>query len=81
LNLGATSARAQELMTHSINVGIGADQQVEITHNLGTKSVMYQVFDSTDEAVEVPSIRYENKLKLFFGTTEDAATYTVVIAN
>jgi len=81
VNLGATSTRAQELMTHSINVGIGEDQEVEITHNLGTKSVMYQVFDSSDNAVEVPSIRYENKIKLFFGTTEDAAAYTVVIAN
>ena len=64
-----------------ITVGVGADQEVEITHDLGTKSVMYQVFDSNDEAVEVPSIRYENKIKLFFGTTVAAATYTVVIAN
>lgn len=78
-NLGKTVV--QELITETINVGIGADQEVEVTHNLGTKSVMYQVFDSNDEAVEVPSIRYENKIKLFFGTTEAAATYTVIIAN
>ena len=79
INLGRTVV--QELITEIINVGIGADQEVEVTHNLGTKSVMYQVFDSNDEAVEVPSIRYENKIKLFFGTTEAAATYTVIIAN
>ena len=78
-NLGKTVV--QELITEVITVGVGADQEVEITHDLGTKSVMYQVFDSSDEAVEVPSIRYENKIKLFFGTTEAAATYTVVIAN
>lgn len=78
-NLGRTVV--QELITETVNVGIGADQEVEITHNLGTKSVMYQVFDSSDEAVEVPSIRYENKIKLFFGTTDAAATYTVVLAN
>ena len=78
-NLGKTVV--QELITEVITVGVGADQEVEITHDLGTKSVMYQVFDSNDEAVEVPSIRYENKIKLFFGTTEAAATYTVVIAN
>ena len=78
-NLGKTVV--QELITEGITVGVGADQSFEITHNLGTKSVMYQVFDSNDEAVEVPSIRYENKIKLFFGTTEAAATYTVVIAN
>ena len=78
-NLGKTVV--QELITEVITVGVGADQEVEITHDLGTKSVMYQVFDSNDEAVEVPSIRYENKIKLFFGTTDAAATYTVVIAN
>ena len=78
-NLGRTVV--QELITETVNVGIGADQEVEITHNLGTKSIMYQVFDSSDEAVEVPSIRYENKIKLFFGTTDAAATYTVVLAN
>lgn len=78
-NLGKTVV--QELITEVITVGVGADQEVEVTHDLGTKSVMYQVFDSNDEAVEVPSIRYENKIKLFFGTTEAAATYTVVIAN
>ena len=72
-NLGRTVV--QELITETVNVGIGADQEVEITHNLGTKSIMYQVFDSSDEAVEVPSIR------LFFGTTDAAATYTVVLAN
>jgi len=81
VNLGATSTRAQELMTHSISIGAGTDVTHEITHNLGTKSVMYQVFDSNDEAVDVPSIRYENKIKLFFGDPDDAATYTVVIAN
>ena len=81
VNLGAASTRAQELMTHSINVGAGAEQSVEITHNLGTKNIMYQVFNSDDEAVEVPAIRYENKIKLYFGDTSGAATYTVVIAN
>ena len=60
-NLGKTVV--QELITEVITVGVGADQEVEITHDLGTKSVMYQVFDSSDEAVEVPSIRYENKIK------------------
>ena len=80
-NLGAASVRAQELMTHSISIGAGTDVTHEITHNLGTKSVMYQVFDSSDETVDIPAIRYENKIKLFFGDPADAATYTVVIAN
>lgn len=80
INLGARSDRAQELITHSLTVPVG-DGEVEITHNLATKSVMYQVFDSDDEAVEVPTIRELNKIKFFFGTTDTEATYTVVLAN
>ena len=80
VNLGARSDRAQELITHSLTVPVG-NGEVEITHNLNTKSIMYQVFDSSDNAVEVPSIRELNKIKFFFGTTEAEATYTVVLAN
>ena len=80
INLGRSSDKAQEIITHSVTIPVG-DGEKELTHNLNTKSVMYQVFDSNDEAVEVPSIRYENKIKLFFGTVETEATYTVVLAN
>ena len=80
INLGRSSDRAQELITHSLTVPVG-DGEVEITHNLARKSVMYQVFDSDDEAVEVPTIRELNKIKFFFGTTDTEATYTVVLAN
>ena len=80
VNLGAQSDRAQELITHSLTVPVG-NGEVEIAHNLNTKSVMYQVFDSDDNAVEVPSIREQNKIKFFFGTTDTEATYTVVLAN
>ena len=76
-NLGRTVA--QELITFTATVPIG-DGEYEITHNLGTKNIIYQVFNSTDEVVEVPSIRYENKIKLFFGTTDSETTYTVVIS-
>ena len=80
VNLGGSSTRAQEIITHSVTIPVG-DGEKELTHNLNTKSVMYQVFDSNDEAVEVPSIRYQNKIKFFFGTTDTEATYTVVLAN
>ena len=80
INLGKSSDRAQELITHSLTVPVG-NGEVEITHNLNTKSIMYQVFDSSDNAVEVPSIRELNKIKFFFGTTSTEATYTVVLAN
>ena len=80
INLGRSSDRAQELITHSLTVPVG-NGEVEITHNLNTKSIMYQVFDSSDNAVEVPSIRELNKIKFFFGTIETEATYTVVLAN
>ena len=80
INLGRSSDRAQEIITHSVTIPVG-DGEKELTHNLDTKSVMYQVFDSNDEAVEVPSIRYQNKIKFFFGTTDTEATYTVVLAN
>lgn len=80
VNLGAQSDRAQELITHSLTVPVG-DGEVEIVHNLNTKSVMYQVFDSSDNAVEVPTIREINKIKFFFGTTDTEAAYTVVLAN
>ena len=80
VNLGKTSDRAQEIITHSITIPVGNGEK-ELTHNLDTKSVMYQVFDSNDEAVEVPSIRYQNKIKFFFGDTDTEATYTVVLAN
>ena len=80
VNLGAQSDRAQELITNSLTVPVG-DGEVEIVHNLNTKSVMYQVFDSDDNAVEVPTIREENKIKFFFGDTDTEATYTVVLAN
>ena len=80
INLGRSSTRAQELITHSLTVPVGNGEE-EIVHNLNTKSVMYQVFDSDDEAVEVPTIREINKIKFFFGTTDTEATYTVVLAN
>jgi len=70
----------QELITESLTVPVG-DGEVEIAHDLNTKSIMYQVFDSADNAVEVPPIRELNKIKFFFGTTDTEATYTVVIAN
>ena len=80
VNLGATSDRAQEFITHSIAVPAG-NGEYELTHNLGTKSIIYQIFDSNDEVIQVPSIRYENKIKFFFGTTGSETPYTVVIGN
>ena len=78
-NLGKTVV--QELFTETITVPAGSDQQVEVTHNLGTKNVIFQLFDAQDEAVDVASIRYENKIKFFFGTTDSEETFTVVIAH
>ena len=80
LNLGGRSDRAQELMTHSIAVPAG-NGEYELTHNLGTKSIIYQIFDSNDQVIQVPSIRYENKIKFFFGTTDSETPFTVVIGN
>tara|TARA_B100000131_G_scaffold259345_1_gene254843 strand:- start:591 stop:971 length:381 start_codon:yes stop_codon:yes gene_type:complete len=80
VDLGAASDRAQEFVTHSIEVPIG-NGEYELTHNLGTKSIIYQVFDSNDQVIQVPSIRYANKIKFFFDTTDSATAYTVVIGN
>jgi len=70
----------QELFSDTITVPVG-NGEVELTHNLNTKNVICQVFDSNDEEVGVPSQRELNKIKFFFGTTDTEATYTVVLAN
>ena len=66
---------------YTITVPAGIDQEVDIQHNLTSKDVIVQVFDSNDEQVELQIIRYTNKVKLFFGDTDSTATYRVVIAS
>ena len=66
---------------YTITVPAGIDQEVDIEHNLTSKDVIVQVFDSNDEQVELQIIRYTNKVKLFFGDTDSTATYRVVIAS
>lgn len=66
---------------YTITVPAGIDQEVDIQHNLTSKDVIVQVFDSDDEQVELQIIRYTNKVKLFFGDTDSTATYRVVIAS
>ena len=76
-NLGKTVV--QELFSDTITVPVG-DGEVELTHNLNTKNVMFQVFDANDDQVIIPTVRELNKIKFFFGPTDTEATYTVVIA-
>jgi len=65
---------------YTITVPAGIDQEVDIVHNLTSKDVIVQVFDSNDEQIELQIIRYTNKVKLFFGDTDSEASYRVVIA-
>lgn len=78
-NLGKTVV--QELFSETVTIPAGTDQQAEITHNLNTKNVIFQLFDGDDEPIDLPSIRYLNKIKLFFGDTSVEETFTVVIAH
>ena len=66
---------------YTITVPAGIDQEVDIVHNLTSKDVIVQVFDSNDEQIELQIIRYTNKVKLFFGDTDSEASYRVVIAS
>tara|TARA_S200002703_G_C3678696_1_gene208458 strand:- start:237 stop:518 length:282 start_codon:yes stop_codon:yes gene_type:complete len=75
----AVSQAGSSVVGFTITVPIGNDQQVDVTHNLNTKDIIVQVFDSSDNEIELEIIRFLNKIKLFFGNTDSEQSYRVVV--
>lgn len=66
---------------YSITVGNGALTTIPVTHNLGTRAVLVQVYDSTTyEEVLVDNVRTDaNTVNLIFAVAPASGAFTVVV--
>lgn len=79
---GTWAAVPGGMTKYAVTVGDGSSTTLTVTHNLGTRNVIVQVFltASPYEEVEVGVERYDlNTVKLYFATAPASEAYTVVV--
>jgi hypothetical protein len=79
---GSWATVPASLAKYSATVGDGSSTTLTVTHNLGSRNVIVQVFltASPYEEVEVGVERYDaNTVKLYFASAPASGAYTVVV--
>lgn len=79
---GTWAAISYQMSKYSTAVGDGSSTTITVTHNLGTRDVIVQVYNSASpyDEVEVGIEHYDtNTVKLYFATAPASGAYRVVV--